>query len=29
VIEKYEKKHYAIGVPDPIEAEKFRMDLLD
>ena len=26
LIEKYEEKHYPIGMPDPIEAIKFRME---
>lgn len=26
LIESYERKHYPIGPPDPIEAIKFRMD---
>ena len=26
LIEKYEDMHYAIGMPDPIEAIKFRME---
>lgn len=26
VIEKYEDEHYPIGLPDPIEAIKFRME---
>ena len=26
LIEKYEDKHYPIGMPDPIEAIKFRME---
>lgn len=26
LIEEYEKKHYPIDTPDPIEAIKFRMD---
>ena len=28
LIEKYEDKHYPIGMPDPIEAIKFRMEQL-
>lgn len=28
LIEKYEKKHFPIGYPDPIEAVKFRMEQL-
>ena len=26
LIEKYEEEHYSIGMPDPIEAIKFRME---
>ena len=26
LIEKYEKEHFPIGMPDPIEAIKFRME---
>jgi HTH-type transcriptional regulator/antitoxin HigA len=26
LIEKYEEEHYPIGMPDPIEAIKFRME---
>lgn len=26
LIEKYEDEHYSIGMPDPIEAVKFRME---
>jgi HTH-type transcriptional regulator / antitoxin HigA len=26
LIEAYEEKHYPIGVPDPVEAIKFRME---
>lgn len=26
LIEKFEEKHYPIGMPDPIEAIKFRME---
>ena len=26
LIEKYEEVHYPIGMPDPIEAIKFRME---
>ena len=26
LIEHYEKKHYSLGAPDPIEAIRFRMD---
>ncbi|HEV7230925.1 MAG TPA: hypothetical protein VGO45_06340 [Bacteroidia bacterium] len=26
LIEDYEKKHYSIGPPDPIEAIKYRME---
>ena len=26
LIEKYEEKHYPIGMPDPIEAIKFKME---
>ncbi|CAN5156696.1 helix-turn-helix domain-containing protein [soil metagenome] len=26
LIEKYEDEHYSIGMPDPIEAIKFRME---
>ncbi len=29
LIENYEAKHYAIDVPDPIEAIKFRMEQKD
>jgi HTH-type transcriptional regulator/antitoxin HigA len=29
LIEKYEDKHFPIGLPDPIEAIKFRMEQLD
>jgi HTH-type transcriptional regulator / antitoxin HigA len=29
LIEKYEDKHYPIGLPDPIEAIKFRMEQMD
>lgn len=28
LIEKYEKEHFPIGMPDPIEAIKFRMQQL-
>ena len=28
LIEKYEDKHFPIGLPDPIEAIKFRMEQL-
>jgi len=28
LIEKYEDQHYPIGLPDPIEAIKFRMEQL-
>jgi len=28
LVEKYEKEHYAIAPPDPIEAIKFRMEQL-
>jgi len=28
LIEKYEDEHYPIGMPDPIEAIKFRMEQL-
>ena len=28
LIEKYEKEHYPIAMPDPIEAIKFRMEQL-
>ena len=28
LIEKYEDEHFAIGLPDPIEAIKFRMEQL-
>lgn len=29
LIDNYEKKHYPIGLPDPIEAIKFRMEQLN
>lgn len=29
LIEKYEDEHFAIGMPDPIEAIKFRMEQLN
>ncbi|MEA5127365.1 MAG: helix-turn-helix domain-containing protein [Proteiniphilum sp.] len=29
LIEKYEDEHYPIGLPDPIEAIKFRMEQMD
>ena len=29
LIEKYEDEHYPIGLPDPIEAIKFRMEKMD
>ncbi len=29
LIEKYEEEHYPIGLPDPIEAIKFRMEQMD
>lgn len=29
LIEKYEDEHYPIGMPDPIEAIKFRMEQLN
>ena len=29
LIEKYENEKYSIGLPDPIEAIKFRMEQLD
>lgn len=28
LIEKYEEQHFSIGLPDPIEAIKFRMEQL-
>lgn len=29
LIEKYEEEHYPIGLPDPIEAIKFRMEQMN
>ena len=29
VIKKYEDEHYPIGLPDPMEAIKFRMEQMD
>jgi len=29
IVEKYEKEHHSIGVPDPIDAIKFRMDQMN
>jgi HTH-type transcriptional regulator/antitoxin HigA len=29
LIEKYEDEHFAIGMPDPIEAIKFRMEQMN
>jgi len=29
LIEKYEDEHYPIGMPDPVEAIKFRMEQMD
>jgi len=29
LIEKYEDEHYPIGMPDPIEAIKFRMEQME
>lgn len=29
LIEEYENKHFPIGLPDPVEAIKFRMEQLD
>ncbi len=29
LVEKYEQEHYSVGVPDPIEAIKFRMEQMD
>lgn len=29
LIDQYEKEHFPIGLPDPVEAIKFRMEQLD